>query len=262
MRSFDLGPSSPPFRPLCENYPDESVYPPSDFRVEWGPIFYRGRLDGTARVVIIGQDPAQHESIVRRVLVGVAGQRVQGFLAKLGIDRSYAIINVFLYSAYNQPRAAKHAGAPAIVAYRNQWLDALIAGQQVEAVVALGTLADAAWRAWRATPSGAAANVPYQKITHPTAPRSNADLKKLLQVWNTGLKALAPAIKHPDTARPLVLYGERFKADDLGPIPDDDLPAGCPRWMGTERGWADRVGDTAREKRATITVTVPDAFVP
>jgi hypothetical protein len=212
--------------------------------------------------VVIGQDPAQHESIVRRVLVGVAGQRVQGFLAKLGVDRSYAIINVFLYSAYNQSRAARHGDDPAILAYRNRWLDGLIVGQRVKAVVALGTLADAAWQDWKATPSGAAANVAYQKVTHPTAPRSNADLKRMLQIWNAGLQALAPAIEHPDTARPLVLYGERFKDSELVPIPDEDLPAGCPRWMATERGWADRVGATAREKRATITVTVPKGFVP
>ena len=42
-------------------------------------------MDGTARLLTIGQDPAQHETIVRRVLVGMAGHRVQGFLEKLGI---------------------------------------------------------------------------------------------------------------------------------------------------------------------------------
>ncbi len=34
---------------------------PDQFRVEWGPIFLRGRLDGPARVLVIGRDPAQHE---------------------------------------------------------------------------------------------------------------------------------------------------------------------------------------------------------
>src|SRR5574338_984148 len=261
MRPFDLGPCSPPFTALCEHYPDESVYPRADFRVEWGPVFYRGRLDGSARVVVIGQDPAQHEAIVRRVLVGVAGQRVQGFLSKLGVDRSYAIINVFLYSAYNQARAARHGDDPALMAYRHEWLDALLVGKQVDAVIALGTLADAAWQDWKATPSGAGVNVAYQKITHPTAPRSNAELKKLLRIWNAGLQALAPAVTHPDSVRPLVFYGERFTPSDLVPIPDEDLPAGCPRWMATERGWAARVGHTAKEKRSNITVTVPEPFL-
>ena len=78
-----------PFDALVANYPGEDVYPSADFRVEWGPIFHRGRLDGSARVLVLGQDPATHESISRRILVGEAGQRVQGLLAKLGIRRSY-----------------------------------------------------------------------------------------------------------------------------------------------------------------------------
>ena len=84
---FDSGYGNEPFRALCADFPDEKVYPPADFRTEWGPIFHRGRLDGSARVLILGQDPAQHESISRRILVGEAGQRIQGFLAKLGIDQ-------------------------------------------------------------------------------------------------------------------------------------------------------------------------------
>jgi hypothetical protein len=35
--------------------------------MEWGPILHRGRLDGTARILVIGQDPAQHETVVRRI---------------------------------------------------------------------------------------------------------------------------------------------------------------------------------------------------
>ena len=53
---------------------------------------------------MLGQDPGQHESIARRCLVGEAGQRVQGLLWKLGIERSYVMVNAFLYSVYGQPR--------------------------------------------------------------------------------------------------------------------------------------------------------------
>jgi hypothetical protein len=48
-------------------YPEADVYPTDQFRIEWGPIFHRGRLDGSARVLVIGQDPAQHETIVAPV---------------------------------------------------------------------------------------------------------------------------------------------------------------------------------------------------
>src|SRR4029079_12124426 len=96
--SFDPGCFAEPFRTLCIQYPEADVYPADQFRVEWGPIFHRGRLDGTARILVIGQDPAQHETVIRRVLVGEAGRRLQGFLAKVGITSSYVIINTYLFS--------------------------------------------------------------------------------------------------------------------------------------------------------------------
>lgn len=55
---YDPGYGNEPFKTLCREHPDETVYPRADFRVEWGPIFHRGQLDGSARVLVIGQDPA------------------------------------------------------------------------------------------------------------------------------------------------------------------------------------------------------------
>lgn len=70
----DFDPGYPaPYAALAAGCPGTDVFPAADFRVEWGPIFHRGRLDGTARVLVIGQDPAQHEAIARRCLIGVAG---------------------------------------------------------------------------------------------------------------------------------------------------------------------------------------------
>ena len=71
--AFDPGYGAEPFRTLVEDVPDGTVFPLKDFRVEWGPVFHRGRLDGTARLLVIGQDPAQHEVIARRTLVGGRG---------------------------------------------------------------------------------------------------------------------------------------------------------------------------------------------
>lgn len=99
---FDVGYTAEPFLTLCASYPDETVYPPEQFRVEWGPIFHRGRLDGSARVLVIGQDPAQQETVIRRILVGEAGRRLQGFLAKLGITTSYVCSNTYLYSVFGK----------------------------------------------------------------------------------------------------------------------------------------------------------------
>lgn len=234
-----------------------------------GPIFYRGRLDGSARILVIGQDPAQHETIVRRVLVGEAGRRLQGLLAKLGITQSYVIINTFLYSVYGSVRAATERD-PRLVAYRNSWLDALLMGHDIEGVIALGVAADAAWQMWKETANGQTVDVAYAAVTHPTQPESSskgdktklaAATKKLLQNWNTGLQTLSPAITHPDVPTPLVPYGETWAPGDRPPIPEIDMPAGLPAWMHDHDGWAARLGKSVKAKRRNITLTVPTGVV-
>src|SRR5438309_5724873 len=170
---FDPGAANDPFRTLCINYPEADVYVSSQFRVEWGPIFHRGRLDGSARILVLGQDPAQHETIVRRVMVGEAGRRIQGFLAKLGITQSYVIINTFLYSVFGTVKTATRRD-PRLVAYRNSWLDALLNGTNIQAAVALGTAAAEAWSMWQETPAGHAFQGAFVPITHATQPECSS----------------------------------------------------------------------------------------
>jgi uracil-DNA glycosylase len=267
---FDPGYVAEPFRTLCKQYPGAEAYPSSQFRLEWGPIFHRGRLDGSARVLVIGQDPAQHETIVRRVLVGEAGRRVQGLLAKLGIRTRYAIVNTYLYSVYGTVKAATRRGAE-LVAYRNQWFDALLGSGKVEGVLALGTAADEAWQLYKTTPSGMALQVAYAPIKHPTQPESSskgdrtklaAATMQLLDNWNRGLAVLKPAVKHPDVTTPLVPYSSIWRDGDRQPIPERDMPAGLPAWMHENDGWATRTGITVAAKRRKITVTVPKGVVP
>ncbi len=266
---FDVGYAEEPFRTLVREYPGADVYPAAQFRVEWGPIFHRGRLDGSARILVIGQDPAQHEAIVRRILVGEAGRRVQGFLAKLGITTSYVLINTFLYSVYGSVKAAtrKH---PSLVGYRDQWLDALLGPGKIEAVLALGTAAKEAWQFWKATPAGQASTVPFASVTHPTQPESSADgdpaqiaqaTKKLLRNWNLALQALSPTLQHPDAPVALTLYGDTWADDERPPVPENDLPAGLPAWMRDEDGWAKRAGTNLLAKRRNITINIPKGVV-
>jgi len=269
FNTFDPGYVAEPFLTLCAEYPDADVYPADQFRVEWGPIFHRGRLDGSARVLVIGQDPAQHETIVRRILVGEAGRRVQGLLAKLGITRSYVFVNTYLYSVYGSVRA-KTRRNPELINYRNRWLNALLVGQQVEAVIALGEAADEAWQLWKASAAGQAVDVPFSAVTHPTQPESASKgdktklasaTKKLLQNWNTALLALSPKLQHPDLPTPLVPFGESWIDGDRVAIPQFDAPAGLPAWMYLQDGWAKRAGANDLAKRRNITVTVPKGVV-
>lgn len=267
MPKFDEGYGRSPFRALCTNYPDDATYPGKAFRVEWGPVFHRGRLDGSARVLVLGQDPAQHENISRRILVGEAGQRLQGFLAKMGMTTSYVMINTFLYSML--PTGATYKNDPGIIAYRNKWLDALLgAGTQVEAVVLLGALAEDAYTKWRTT-SGS--TIPYVKITHPTWPESSSNgdqakykaaIKTMLANWSGALTTLKPAIANTDVPGSFAAYGAAFVAGDLVEIPPEDLPAGCPSWMRALDKWATREGPSSAMKRRTIQVRVPNKAMP
>jgi hypothetical protein len=265
-RSFDDG-YRRPFATLVDAAPGEDVYPPDAFRLEWGPVFHRGRLDGSARVLVLGQDPATHEAICRRILVGEAGQRVQGFLAKLGITRSYVLLNTFLYSVFGQGRGARHVDDEAIVAYRNRWLDAIARRSPLEAVVTIGELAARAHDTWRATTAGRTCPATHVAMIHPTYPESAsasgtitkaAAMARLCASWNTALAALTPVVT-PDTPADPMPYGAAITTADLAAIPAIDLPAGLPAWMRSLDAWAARTGADAQSKRATITVTVPRA---
>ena len=264
--TFDPGPVGEPYASLIGAYPGPDVYPPDSFRVEWGPIFHRGRLDGSARLLVIGQDPAQSEAIVRRILVGAAGHRTQGLMAKLGFDQSYVLINTFLYSVYGQTGGEQHKDDQGIVDYRNSWLGAILGANQIEAVLALGGLADDAWQKWKQTPGAQGHSPPYQRVTHPTEPESStagdpaklpAAIAAMLANWNQALAALHPLIAHPDVPGPLVPYGDAFKPEELVEIPELDVPAGLPDWMRSPAAWAQRVGATPAAKRADITITIP-----
>ena len=266
-REFDPGYQRRPYRQLVADYPDETVYPADSFRVEWGPIFHRGRLDGSARLLVVGQDPATHETIARRILVGEAGQRIQGFLTKLGVNRSYVFVNTFLYSVFGQGGGERHIDDEPIAQYRSRWLDAITRDQPIEAILSLGHLADSAVRMWQATPTGAKSTAVHVNVLHPTYPDSAsrsgkitkaAAFARLCASWNEALQQLHPVIT-ADEPTPLVPYGTTIAKTDLTTIPARDLPAGLPSWMSSLDAWAARTGPSPQLKRATITVTVPRA---
>jgi len=174
------------------------------------------------------------------------------------------MVNTYVYSVFGQGRGNKHRTNPRIAKYRNRWLTSLFRDGEIEAVVALGSLADSAWTAWKETPEGQAVDPKYRKITHPTQPQASgggsAATRAMVANWNEALQEFHP-LTRPDRSRPLRLYGDAFRAGEKLPIPAEDLPAGTPDWMRLNDGWADRPG-TGLKKRATITVTVPREFLP
>ena len=193
--------------------------------MNWGPIYYRGRLDGSAQVIIIGQDPAAVENGARRILVGSAGQRVQGFLRKLGINKSYVMVNTFLYGLKGQIDAeAKTISASATIKnWRNQLLDMLKTGQ-TQAVIAFGTGAHQVVDLWPG-----ATGLFVAKPLHPSF-RDDAGLRAN---WNTIIPQILPHVTS-EAAPDLTPYvGNTFQKADLENTPPRDFPFGVPKWMGT-----------------------------
>jgi uracil-DNA glycosylase len=173
------------------------------------------------------------------------------------------MVNTYLYCLLGN-KGNQHRNNKKIAAYRNRWLEAIFDSSDIDAVVALGSLAESSWETFKDTPAGQSANAEFVRITHPTQPESSggphaAAIKAMLENWNTGLQKLHP-LPHRDKQRPLKLYGTAFGPGDKSPIPIEDLPAGSPEWMAVEDNWADRTG-SGQTKRRTITVTVPKEYL-
>ena len=74
-----------------------------EFRWHFGPMFYRGRLgDQQVKVLVVGQEGAQDESLSHRSFTGGTGGRMQHLLGHLGITRSYLFLNTFVYPIFGQ----------------------------------------------------------------------------------------------------------------------------------------------------------------
>lgn len=232
---WDPGPP-PSISALFDQAPFEAYQAePTRFRLAWGPIYYRGRLDGIAKVLVIGQDPAADENVARRILVGDAGQRVQGLLTKLGLTRSYVMVNAILYSIVGQfdPEIRHVMDSPAVQHWRNGLFDALLA-PTLQAIVALGRAARHGVETWPAA-NALIAQHRVVFLTHPTARPAST----VFQSWNARLAQLGALITpDPDGTVDLAPYtGSQFSAQQLSRIPFRDLGFGAPAWMGT--------GDTA-----------------
>lgn len=199
---------------------------PVDFRLDFGPVYYRGRLDGTARLLIVGQDPAANELVAHRAFIGTSGQRLQGFLRRLGIARDYLMVNTYLYPVRGQffGTLAELSREPAIMGFRNRMLDHIAEENRIEAVVTVGSAARDAVDRWPGS-----AGYTRQHLTHPSA----RDHELLFANWNEGLAALRPVVA-PEAGGPEdgATYGSDWVEADLEVIPRRDLPFGMPPWHG------------------------------
>ncbi len=221
---FDPGPPHA-IASICARCPQPSK--PRAFWTDWEPIFYRGRMDGTARVLCIASDPGPTERIAHRTLVGDAGQRVQGFLEKLGLTRSYLCVNAFPYALHPSfgADADEMLAEPEQLAWRNQFFDAVRPGA-LDAVIAFGGNAQEAYDLWAHKPS-----VPVERIPHP----SSRDAQRLLHEWRDAIVRLRGIVApDPDGDEHGANYGTSFRESDYAAIPRRDLPFGVPSFLGDD----------------------------
>jgi len=234
---YDPGPP-PAFADKFDALPSYAPFK-DHFWFDWGPVFYRGRLDGTAKVLCMASDPGATERIAGRTLVGDAGQRTQGFFAKLGLTRSYLCLNA--YSVALIPSHANQGAAvltdPAHLAWRNSLFD-LAKGPHLQAIIGFGVQAQKAVSLWPGRGS-----VPFIRIPHP----SSHDESVLVTKWAQAVTQLR-AIVTPDPDGNITLpnYGAKFTEADYRPIPRCDLPFGAPAFLGD-----DSVGRAAVPRRLT-----------
>jgi uracil-DNA glycosylase len=225
MVTFDPGP--PPV--LADHFAALPSYAAHRdlFWYDWGPVFYRGRLDRTARLLAVASDPGPTERIACRTLVGDAGQRVQGFLAKLGLTHSYTLVNAFAYALL--PSRAHQAtpilAEPAHQAWRNALLDQ-VTGPDLQAVVAFGVQARHATDLWDTRPA-----VPMFAVPHP----SSHDETTLLNQWRDAIDQLRTLVTPDSDGDPTgPNYTDTFTEADYTRIPARDLPFGLPAWFGDD----------------------------
>lgn len=250
---FDAGPAEPfashlanaPGYPPSPPYADaDGVYMGIDFNEvywdDWGPVFYRGRLDGSARLLVIASDPGPTECLpfVRRGLVGDAGQRVQGLLDKLGLTRSYTLVNAFIYATRpsNVSKSVKLLrDSPDHADWRDAFYDMIVAENDLQAVLLLGGQSQKAFDQWNRSRQDRGLSDLEQELTvvYATHPSAGGHMgawdsdrsKDMATAYRDAVTALRAVITPDDPAGPrLPNYGEVITEFDYGVIPQADLP--------------------------------------
>lgn len=232
------------------------------FRWHFGPMFYRGRLDGTARVLVVGQEGAQDESLAHRSFTGGTGGRLQHLLNHLGITRSYLFLNTFVYPIFGQYgdslRGLAQNPISPIVVHRHRMFDKVAAGP-LELVIAVGEAAKESVATWIEAHGGTADpdhlertapldGVRFLGVLHPGGITGGggaaikADFTRAVgqvRTWITADPSWLPADDGAarDLARPFVYAS--------APAPYADFPYGCCPRLGRGSTSSNR-GDSQR----------------
>ena len=150
---------SPNYRGLGNALSDKERY-----RWHFGPMYYRGRLKpNQVKVLIIGQEGAQDESLAHRSFVGSSGSRMQYFLNFIGINYHYLFLNTFVYPIFGQYSdddlrwLAQNSDSP-IATQRDEILSYVLKKNDIRLVVAVGRAAKESVKTWVESRGGSCPN--------------------------------------------------------------------------------------------------------
>lgn len=265
-RWAELFAATPNYRAL-----GRAVVGKEQFRWHFGPMFYRGRLkDDAVRVLVIGQEGAQDESLGHRSFVGGTGARMQHFLGHIGIKHSYLFLNTFVYPIHGQYGSselrwlAQHPDSP-IVKHRHAILDYVLERNDLRLVVAVGNAAKETVVTWVKAHGGECPEGPNDVsrceggvlrpktrlvgVRHPGGAGKGgsvsaiiADFKQAIQKVATWADADPAWLPPDDGAQRLPADAYRYKS---APIPLRDLPYGVS-WRVGQGGTSSNRKDAQR----------------
>jgi hypothetical protein len=199
-----------------------------EFRWHFGPMFYRGRLSpGAVKVLVIGQEGAQDESLGHRSFVGGTGARMQHFLRHIGINRSYLFLNTFVYPIFGQYQGtdllwlAQNAESP-IVQHRHEVFNYLLQQNDLRLVVVVGRAAKESVHTWVKSRGGVCPSGPHD-VSECAANALGAHTRIVGVVHpGAGGKGASTAVIIADFKRALQLIDDWAKADPSWLPPDPD----------------------------------------
>src|SRR5258706_1953910 len=234
-----------------------------EFRWHFGPMFYRGRTQpGAARVLVIGQEGAEDESLAHRSFVGGTGGRMQHVLTHLGSTHSYLFMTTFVYPIFGQYDAglrplAQDPRSP-IVKHRHALFDEVIATQDIRLVIAVGPAAKEGVARWVAAQGGhadptklheasgsvLAPNVRLIGVLHPGGASKGGSVTAIVADFKTALGRIGAWIAADPAWLPADADGHRAAPDaykyTASPIPFRDLSFGTPWRIGLKTTTSNR----------------------
>jgi uracil-DNA glycosylase len=227
-----------------------------EFRWHFGPMFYRGRLgDNQVKVLIVGQEGAQDESLSHRSFTGGTGGRMQHLLTHLGINRSYLFLNTFVYPIFGQydgllPIVAQHPASP-IAQHRKKLFDYVVDRNDLQLVIAVGRAAKDSLASWVEAHGGTAdpdnlhladatviaPNLHMVGVLHPGGAGQGGAVSAIIASFNAAINHIHQWITADPTWLPIDPGAVRATTPytySSDPIPFRDFPYGVPWRLGRE----------------------------